>query len=135
MKGSIFTFHPFNSLIRINSDDDLTTKRGARLHFAADDLRRIEVPEWGAAPDAPLVLMYAPVTLADKKLLHNRYKDGGLQEMYVHALILKAKKPDGAPAFTLDDKRDLMTRVDPAVVERIAATLLDAIGLEGAEKN
>lgn len=101
----------------------------ARLHFRADERRAIEVPEWG------VVLQYAPVTLADKRLLHNRYKDGGLQEMYVHALILKAQKPDGSPAFTLDDKRDLMTKVDPAVVERIAATMLQAMAPEDAEKN
>lgn len=107
----------------------------ARLHFRADELRRIEVPEWGETPDAPLVLMAAPVTLADKQLLHNRYKAGGLQEMYVHALVLKAKKPDGTAAFGLDDKRSLMTGVDPAVVERVAEAILAAASLEDAAKN
>jgi hypothetical protein len=106
----------------------------AELHFAADEQRRIEVPEWGA-PGAPLVLLAAPVTLADKKLLHNRYKDGGLQEMYVHALILKARTEDDKPAFTLEDKRRLMTKVDPGVVERIAQKILHIADLEDAEKN
>ncbi|MEY2653822.1 MAG: hypothetical protein RLZZ524_850 [Pseudomonadota bacterium] len=106
----------------------------ARLHFRADERRAIEVPEWGEA-GAPLVLFAAPVTLADKKRLHNRYKDGGLHEMYVHALIDKAQTEAGAPAFTLDDKRSLMTAVDPGVVERIAAQILAAAGPEDAEKN
>lgn len=106
----------------------------ARLHFSGDVPRRIEVPEWGEA-GVPLVLLAAPVTLADKKLLHNRYKDGGLQEMYVHALILKARTEDDKPAFTLEDKRTLMTAVDPGVVERIAALIIDAAGPEDAEKN
>lgn len=106
----------------------------ARLHFRADERRRIEVPEWGT-PGAPLVLFAAPVTLADKKLLHTRYKDGGLQEMYVHALILKARTEDDKPAFTLEDKRTLMTAVAPGVVERIAAEIMHVADLEAAEKN
>ena len=106
----------------------------ARLHFRADERRRIDVPEWGSA-DAPLVLWHAPVTLADKKLLHNRYKDGGLQEMYVHALIHKAQRDDGSPAFGLDDKRALLTSVSPTVVERIAQQILNVAGLEDAAKN
>jgi hypothetical protein len=107
----------------------------ARLHFRADDVRRIEVPEWGDADGAPMVLYAAPVTLAEKKTLHNRYKDGGLQEMYVHALILKAQTADGKPAFTLEDKRALMTAVSPAVVERIAEAILHSASVEDAEKN
>jgi len=106
----------------------------ARLHFRADERRAITVPEWGA-DGAPLVLYALPVTLADKKKLHNRYKDGGLQEMYVHALIDKAQTEGGSPAFTLEDKRSLMTAVDPRVVERIAAQILDAPDMEAVEKN
>lgn len=101
----------------------------ARLHFKADERRAIEVPEWGTVLYAP------PCTLADKRLLHNRYKDGGLQEMYVHALVLKAEKADGTKAFGLDDKRDLMTKVAPEVVERIAEAILKSATLEDAEKN
>ena len=106
----------------------------ARLHFRADERRAISVPEWGEE-SAPLVLYARPVTLADKKRLHNRYKDGGLQEMYVHALIDKAEDEAGKPAFTLDDKRSLMHAVDPNVVERIAAQILGAVSPEDAEKN
>ena len=106
----------------------------ARLHFRAEERRRIEVPEWGEA-DVPLVLHVKPVTLADKKLLHNRYKDGGLHEMYVHALILKAETAEGKAAFTLDDKWALMQSVAPRVVERIASQILDAASPEDAEKN
>jgi hypothetical protein len=101
----------------------------ARLHFRADERREIDVPEWG------VVLYAAPVTLADKRKLHNRYKDGGLQEMYVHALIEKAQLPDGKPAFTLEDKRDLLNKVAPEVVERVAEAILKAATPEDAEKN
>ena len=107
----------------------------ARLHFKADEPRRIDVPEWGEAPGTPLVLFAKPVTMADKKLLNNRYKDGGLQEMYVHALIVKATDANGKPAFDLGDKRDLMHTADPAVVERIAQQILHVADLEDAEKN
>lgn len=106
----------------------------ARLHFRADERHRIEVPEWGE-PGAPLVLWCPPCTLADKRTLHNRYKDGGLQDMYVHALIMKAQREDGTPAFTLEDKRPLLTSVAPAVVERIAETILASATPEDAEKN
>ena len=106
----------------------------ARLHFRADERRRIEVMEWGEG-GVPLVLYAAPCTLADKRILHNRYKDGGLQEMYVHALVLKAQKEDGTPAFDAGDKRALMTAVAPEVVERIAEAILASASGEDAEKN
>lgn len=106
----------------------------ARLHFNGDEPRRIEVPEWGE-PGAPLVLFAKPVTMADKQLLHNRYKDGGMQEMYAHALVLKARNADGTPAFDLADKRELMRNADPAVVERIAQQILAVADLEDAAKN
>jgi hypothetical protein len=106
----------------------------ARMHFRGDEPRRIEVPEWGEA-GAPLVLLATPVTLAEKKQLNNRYKDGGLWEMYVHALILKARTPDGKPAFDLADKRDLMTGAAPEVVERIAQQILHIVEAEDAAKN
>ena len=107
----------------------------ARLHFKADEPRRIEVPEWGESDKKPLVLFTAPITLADKKQLHTRYKDGGLQEMYVHALILKARTADGKPAFDVGDKRDLMHASDPDVVERIAQQILHVADQEDAAKN
>lgn len=107
----------------------------ARLHFAGDEPRRIDVPEWGEAPDQPLVLFAKPVTMADKQLLHNRYKSGGLQEMYAHALVLKARNADGTPAFDLGDKRELMHHADPSVVERIAQQILAVADLEDAAKN
>lgn len=106
----------------------------ARLHFRADERRTIEVPEWGEG-GKPLVLYAAPCTLADKRVLHNRYKDGGLQEMYVHALVMKAQTEDGQPAFDLADKRALMTSVAPEVVERIAEQILASASPEDAEKN
>lgn len=106
----------------------------ARLHFRADEKRRVEVPEWGAE-GAPLVLWHTPVTLADKQRLHNRYKAGGLQEMYAYTLIQKAQREDGSRAFTEADKLDLMNQVDPRVVERIAAQILGAPDLEAVEKN
>lgn len=105
----------------------------ARAQFAALDLRRIEVAEWGDGT-GPLVLFAEPVTLADKKRLSARHTDGGIQEMYVHTLILKAQTADGKPAFTLDDKRALMTAVDPSVVERIAHAILATPSMEDVEK-
>lgn len=112
----------------------------ARAHFRADERRSVEVPEWSVAADAdgnpaPLVLFWSPITLADKKRLSARHQDGGMQEMYVHALINKAQTADGKPAFSLEDKRYLMNDVDPAIVERIALQILRAPSLEDAEKN
>lgn len=111
----------------------------ARLHFRADERRVIEVPEWGDN-GAVLILYAPPVTLADKRKFYNRYKDGGLQEAYVHILIDKTQKQDGAPAFTLEDKRALLNQVSPEVVERIAEAVLAGSsvgpkGVEAAEKN
>ena len=107
----------------------------ARLHFRADERRRIEVPEWGESPESPLVLFARPVTLADKKKLYNRLNDGGAQEMQAHILVMMAQTEDGKPAFTLEDKHALMNAVSPAVVERLAEQILKTVRLEDAEKN
>lgn len=106
----------------------------ARLHFRPEEVRRFEVPEWGE-PGKPLVLFAKPVTLADKLLFNNRYKTGGVQEMYVTVLIKKAKREDGSAAFTLDDKHALMNSVSPEVVERLAEAILLTVTVEEAAKN
>jgi len=106
----------------------------ARLHFRADERRRVEVPEWGDA-SGPLVLFYAPITLADKAKLRARMNEESLQAMWAQTLILKAQREDGKPAFTLDDKRALMHSVSPEVVERVAGQMLLSASLEDAEKN
>lgn len=106
----------------------------ARLHFRADERRQVVVPEWGDE-SGPLIVYFAPVTLADKAKLQARMRDESLQSMWAMTLIMKAQNKDGKSIFSLDDKRALMHSVSPEVVERVAGKILLAASLEDAEKN
>lgn len=105
----------------------------AKSHFAAYGARRIEVAEWGE-PGAPLVLVAEPLTLAEMAKLRgaNKTDEHGY---LVDLLIMKAKREDGSPAFTLADKWDLKNKVDPIVIARVAADIATVPTAAEAEKN
>jgi len=106
----------------------------ARLHFSASEQRHVEVPEWGDE-GAPLVVYFTPLTLSEKQLIVNRSQAEGSVAAQAHVLVMKARHADGKPMFDLEDKRALLTSVAPAVVERIAETILASATPEDAEKN
>jgi hypothetical protein len=96
-------------------------------HFASQEVKVIEVPEWGEG-GVSLQVYHKPFTLAEQKKLYSMSKDDNI-EMLAHTLILKALDGDGKKLFTLADKVTLMHKVDPYVLARVAGeiTAVDSV--------
>jgi len=90
----------------------------AKAHFEAQEIKRIEVPEWGEDGN-PAIIMSEPFTLADRKSLIKFAQDDEM-EFLVRLIIMKALDEDGKKIFDLSDKPTLMNKVDPSVILRIA---------------
>ena len=92
-------------------------------HFAAQETKRIEVPEWADTEGKPLVILADPLTVAEKGKFFKMAKDDDLS-LLVYALIFKAKDVEGNKMFTLADKKALMEKSDPDVVARVANEIM-----------
>ena len=91
----------------------------AKAHFDNQEIKRIEVPEWGDDDGNPAIIMAEPFTLSDRKSLA-KFADGDDMEFLVRLVIMKALDEDGKKIFDLSDKPVLMNKVDPAVILRVA---------------
>ncbi len=108
----------------------------AKAHFSAKDRLAIEVPEWKAdGTEGPLVIHASPITLAERQKIDNYRERWGSMEGLAYTLILKAEDGDGKKLFTLDDKRTLMTQVDPEVLGRVVFEILRPTPAADLEKN
>lgn len=105
----------------------------AKAHFKAQNVKTIEVAEWGEA-GKPLLLYVTPLTLAEKRKLFNGAKENDLTVL-VDCIIMKAKDEKGDAVFTLEHKRDLMNGVDPDIVARIANEILSGPSQDELLKN
>jgi hypothetical protein len=105
----------------------------AKAHFDAQEIKRIEVPEWGSDGN-PAVIMAEPFTLADRKTLAKFAKDDDM-EFLVRLVIMKALDEDGKKLFDLSDKPVLMNKVDPAVLLRVANQISAANSIEDMSGN
>jgi hypothetical protein len=104
----------------------------AEAHFDGIGRRSISVPEWGKE-GKPAVITWMPMTVLQQRAVLAG-KDPG-PELKVDVLILKAQDENGNKLFSEMDKHRLMTKVDPAVVDRIATAILKAPNVDETEKN
>lgn len=88
-----------------------------RAHFDAPGRRSFEVPEWD------LTIYTDPLTVRERSQIFKAADQGGL-EYQVETLILKAKDADGKPIFGPHDRITLLSKADPAVVERAAGLII-----------
>ena len=100
----------------------------AKEHFSGLGRQCLTVPEWGASPDAPLMIYWTPVTVREHNKIYPPAKEPGL-EAAVTTLILKAEDVDGKKLFTDIQRDELMTRVDRRVVIRVAAAIVGDSGV------
>jgi hypothetical protein len=91
----------------------------ATAHFEKQEIKRIEVPEWGDDNGNPAIIMCEPFTLADRKALLKYAQDDDM-EFLVRLVIMKALDDVGNKIFDLSDKPTLMNKVDPSVILRLA---------------
>lgn len=102
-------------------------------HFNRQEMRRIEVPEWGEEGQ-PLVIFSRPMTLEEKqKLLNVGERDGRLM-MLVETLIMKALDANGGRLFQIDAKKSLKSNADPDVLARVALEITRSPTPEELEK-
>ncbi len=105
----------------------------AKKHFSAKEIKELAVPEWGDE-NGPLIIYSDPVTLAEKNRVSKR-ADRDKFEALAFAIILKAKDSSGEKLFTIKDKHDLIHKVDPDVLTRVAAEVMEVDDEEVTEKN
>jgi hypothetical protein len=105
----------------------------AVAHFSAQEVRAIEVPEWGDE-DGPLLVYVEPFTLREQGRLHKASNGGGDATVLADVLIMKCMDAEGNKMFDLGDKRALQTKVDAGVLARVATDIM-AVDPEELEKN
>jgi len=113
----------------------MTVIERAKAHFSQQQRRIAEVPEWADDDGKPLIIHGKPLTLAEKQKI-DAYRDRwGKMDALAYTLILKAEDEQGNKIFTLEDKRALMTTVDPDVLARVIMDLISTPSPEAVSKN
>ena len=105
----------------------------AKKHFAEQDVKVIEVPEWGE-DDKPLKIYSKPLTLAETSKLYKMSQEDDLT-MMAYVLIYKALDENGDKLFDLADKNALLNQVDREVLMRVAQEIMGQEPIEETKKN
>ena len=105
----------------------------AKKHFAEQDVRVIEVPEWGE-DDKPLRIFSKPLTLAETSKLYKMSKEDDLT-MMAYVLIYKALDENGDKLFDLADKNALLNHVDREILVSVATQIMGQESIEDTKKN
>ena len=104
----------------------------AKKHFAEQDVKVIEVPEWG--DDKPLKIYSKPLTLAETSKLYKMSKEDDLT-MMAYVLIYKALDENGDKLFDLADKNALLNSVDREILVSVAQQIMGQEPIEDTKKN
>ena len=105
----------------------------AKKHFAEQDVKVIEVPEWGE-DDKPLRIFSKPLTLAETSKLYKMSKEDDLT-MMAYVLIYKALDENGDKLFDLGNKNTLLHNVDQEILVRVATQIMGQEPIEETKKN
>jgi len=105
----------------------------AKEHFAEQDVRIIEVPEWGDE-NKPLKIYSKPLTLAETSKLYKMSKEDDLT-MMAYVLIFKALDSNGDKLFSLEDKNALLNKVDQEILVNVATQIMGQEPIENVKKN
>lgn len=105
----------------------------AKKHFAEQDVKVIEVPEWGDE-NKPLKIYSKPLTLAETSKLYKMSKEDDLT-MMAYVLIYKALDENGDKLFDLSDKRALLNDVDQKILVDVATQIMGQKPIEETKKN
>lgn len=101
----------------------------AKAHFDAQEIKVIEVPEWGDDDGSPLLIYCKPLTLAEMKKLQMYAKSDDV-ELMAYCLIHRALDGEGNKLFDLGDKHALLNNVDRDVLAKVAAELMSSSNYE-----
>lgn len=105
-----------------------------RAHSQPDQVRTIEVPEWGDEEGKPLVIHYTMVSLGDLAEAQEAAKGNSLR-VEAEILCLKAQDEHGKKLFKRIDVLELLATADPLVLRRISSEMLMRKPPEDIAKN
>ncbi len=108
----------------------------AKNHFNTLAVKTITVKQWADDAGNPLQIFVKPLTVKDReKLAQTERRVGQGLELIVEGILLFALDGSGQPLFTLEDKPDLMNRVDPEILLSIGNAMFDTIDADALKKN
>ena len=107
----------------------------AKSHFENIGVQSIEVPEWKDEDGKPTVIYWNPIILFEKNKLFKKSDNMSDVSILADIVVMKALDKDGKKIFKLDDKMELMTKVDSDVLSRIATSMVQVISPEEVKKN
>ena len=107
----------------------------AKSHFESLGVQHIEVEEWKDEAGNPSSIYWNPITLSEKNKLFKKSENLSDVSILADILVMKALDKDGKKIFKLDDKMDLMTKVDSDVLSRIATAMIQVASPEEVKKN
>jgi hypothetical protein len=113
---------------------EILDRIAARYH---DDRTRIEIPEWGASPDEPLVAYARHFTVADERRVLGQAKgDADSPETWARIVFHYLRDEDGEPIFKGGDFHRFIRQADATVVKRVGMMIFTATpSVEDAEGN
>jgi|LWDU01.1.fsa_nt_gi hypothetical protein len=101
------------------SDGDMVLAK-ATQHFRQqiqNNVSVLTVPEWGTD------IHYRPMNGKQRDAIIKHVNDGHIMEAYVESILTRARDDNGKLMFKPIHRKELMTRVDPDVVQRIATEM------------
>ena len=107
----------------------------AKSHFESLGVQSIEVPEWKDEDWKPSVIYWNPINLFEKNKLFKNSESLSDVSILADIVVMKSLDKDGKKIFKLDDKMDLMTKVDSDVLSRVATAMVKVISPEEVKKN
>ena len=107
----------------------------AKSHFESIGIQSIEVPEWKDEDGKASVIYWNPINLFEKNKLFKKSENLSDVSILADIVVMKALDKDGKKIFKLDDKMDLMTKVDSDVLSRIATAMIQVASPDEVKKN
>ena len=94
---------------------------GAVNHFKHQEVRIIEVDEWGLTGEDAIYVK--PFTLLEKSEIFKGSNDNDLTVL-IDVIVKKAETKDGEKMFDLESKIKMKKFVDPDIIGRVASQIL-----------
>ena len=107
----------------------------AKSHFENIGVQSIEVPEWKDEDGKPTVLFWNPINLYEKNKLFKKSDNMTEVSILADIVVMKSLDKDGKKIFKLEDKMDLLTKVDSDVLSRIATAMIQVVSPDEVKKN
>ena len=112
----------------------------AKAHFndkLSEDMRCVEVPEWGDANGPAKIFYKAAINLREQSQIVSLAQDGGkTDDALALSLVIRARNEDGSKMFLKSNMLELKTFCDPEVIARVVTEMQgEELTDEELEKN